>query len=891
MKIFESKSLQSQHWVNKDISFVEFCNALREPVVSQYTYQQFKAMKKQDQTTVKGSGGAYVLGGAEQDGPRRKEAIRTRSGLVYDFDKVPEGLENLKKFLREKCGYNYALYTTFSSSADTPRCRVVIPFDGAYNAGIYEPVMRGFAEEMGWLDALAKDSSTYQPERAMFKPVVPADRKDEYECVFDTDNHVLNPAEFLNRYYLEQGKNPMNPADWPRSDKEPAMSAYRKIQAAEQPKKKGRGRPSKKPLAKPKMPTEAPVEPLGEGEGRNNAIIRYMGLRVRYLNPDAADLEEQVWEEIQKANELLCKQGETLEDDELRLIQKSVMKFDDFGAALNGWTVDRSYQKSEAYQSLNAEEKAAVDAKKEQETTADGVFKARTVRKYQPFAKNPEDEGPSHIKAPLDVFNPEMRNYIIEAAEAVAVEPEMVMAYAISVVCACLLRRYRVWIRNCWEEAVTLYMFVCAPSGERKSAAFSLVHKAYETAIEAYNKSRKKEIAQYRVERKRTQIEYDREMKKQNSENGESYNEARAVQLELKLQELKEHPVEAYMYKLEDATPEGLRNQCRSNGNRVYFASAEPSFFTGIKQYTNSKSDSLNLTPYLHGYDEEDWTVTRAGAKKDRNADENGTYEIRKLVVCICMGIQTYVLDAQFDKARNGDMTGSGFMQRGLYAFVGSAKAGEPPMDQNAELLTPSTQDWFNTLISDLLRDADFSINAPEKTLKFSAAAYQDMRKWEKECDRVRKDTQEDKFMREWFAKCAGKTARLAAVLLACQGRAKLDEGVIDAQTFQNAVRLMKEYFIPQLQEYFADDELVRNGRAIWDRRDNWIRDQMDRDGTDIIYVGDITRAVRNTISTSQVYEALELLEARGMIQVDGESSQLTGRPLFIRFVESDTTE
>lgn len=882
MKIFESNSLQSQQWVNKDISFAEFCAALRKPAVSQQTYQQFKALKSQDQLAVKGSGGAYVLGTAEKNGPRTKETLKTRSGLTYDFDKVPGTIEELQDSLK-KSGYNFAVYTTFKSTKDKPRCRVIIPFDGDYNVGIYEPVMRGFAEEQGWLDALAKDNSTYQYERAMFMPVVARDRQEDYQTIAEQNNHTFNPVEFLNRYYLEAGKNPMDPASWPRSDKEPAMHAYRALQEAEQPKK-GRGRPStKKTVEKPKMPAEPPVEPLGEGEGRNNAIIRYMGLRVRYLDPNAPDLEEQVWAEIQAANQLLCKEGETLENDELQRILSSVMKFEDFGAALHGDSVNRAYQSNEAYQQLSAEEKAVVDAKKEQDAQNDGIFIPRTVRKPQPFAKNPEDEGPSHYKYPRGVFNPEFEKFITEAAQAIAVEPEMVMSFAIAVVCSTLMRRYKIWIRNRWEEEATLFMFVCAQSGERKSAAFSLVMKAYEQAIERYNKAHEKDFAAYRVDWRRSQQQYRKEMKKDDGEGG--YDNAKAVELETHLRDLRDHPVEEYQYKFEDATPEGLRNQCRSNGNRIFFASAEPSMFTGMKQYTNSRSDSLNLAPYLHGYDGEDWIVSRAGAKNDPHANENGTYVIKNLVICILMGIQTPILDAQFDKARNGDMTGSGFMQRGLYAFVGSAKESEPPLDQNEEVLTPVSWDWFNTLISDLLKDVDFSVNAPKQTLRFSPEAYNEMREWEKECDHIRKDPRVDSFIREWYSKMPGKTARLAAVLLACQGRAKLDEGIIDAETFHHAVLLMKDYFIPMLQEYFADDELLRNARALEDRREELIKEQRERDNTDIIYVGDIVRKERHNMSAQQVYDALELLEARGLIQVDAETAARNGRPCYIRFV------
>lgn len=106
--------------------------------------------------------GNYVLG--RLSGERRnKKTIEARSALTLDVDNPDEGfLDRLKQE-----SYLLIWHTTYSSTPDNPRYRLIIPLDREVNPAEYEAAVRGVMNVLG-LECF--DPGSVQPERYMFKP-------------------------------------------------------------------------------------------------------------------------------------------------------------------------------------------------------------------------------------------------------------------------------------------------------------------------------------------------------------------------------------------------------------------------------------------------------------------------------------------------------------------------------------------------------------------------------------------------------------------------------------------------------------------------------------------------------------------------------------------------
>lgn len=106
--------------------------------------------------------GNFVLG--RLNGERRnKNSIEARSALTLDVDHPDE--EFLDRL--SEVAYLHIWHTTYSSTPDNPRYRLIIPLDREISPAEYEAAARGVMETLG-MEAF--DPGSIQPERYMFKP-------------------------------------------------------------------------------------------------------------------------------------------------------------------------------------------------------------------------------------------------------------------------------------------------------------------------------------------------------------------------------------------------------------------------------------------------------------------------------------------------------------------------------------------------------------------------------------------------------------------------------------------------------------------------------------------------------------------------------------------------
>lgn len=157
--------------------------------------------------------GNYVLGRLSGD-RRNKTSIEARSALTLDVDHPDD------EFLERLQGTDCLLiwHTTYSSTPDHPRYRIIIPLDREVSPAEYEAAVRGVMEDLG---TECFDPGSIQPERYMFKP---ASQKPEWfqwgevkGSVADADTLIALAPESL------AGLPPIRPS---RRKQDPFEMAY-----------------------------------------------------------------------------------------------------------------------------------------------------------------------------------------------------------------------------------------------------------------------------------------------------------------------------------------------------------------------------------------------------------------------------------------------------------------------------------------------------------------------------------------------------------------------------------------------------------------------------------------------------------------------------------------
>lgn len=126
--------------------------------------------------------------------PRGKGNIIDRCAVVLDCDDAePEAIEALCEVIRG-LGVLSVVHSTYSSTPDAPRVRVVIPLASPVVPGDYVSLCRAL---MAHLSTVTWDESCAQAERAMYMPAKP--EGGEYWAI-RTDGPLMDGVEWLKKY-------------------------------------------------------------------------------------------------------------------------------------------------------------------------------------------------------------------------------------------------------------------------------------------------------------------------------------------------------------------------------------------------------------------------------------------------------------------------------------------------------------------------------------------------------------------------------------------------------------------------------------------------------------------------------------------------------------------
>jgi hypothetical protein len=170
MRIATAPRKNSKHWRQDDITWGEFVARLRTPAGTKEC-------------------GQYVLG--DLSGPTRtKDTILTRGALTLDADTPSPTLPALYEVL---CGWRAVIHTTYSSTPDQPRYRIVIPLAEPISARDYPTAVQYVMDILGRQQF---DPGSIQPERYMFWAA--ASDPDSY-VLHEIDGPLATPEELVGR--------------------------------------------------------------------------------------------------------------------------------------------------------------------------------------------------------------------------------------------------------------------------------------------------------------------------------------------------------------------------------------------------------------------------------------------------------------------------------------------------------------------------------------------------------------------------------------------------------------------------------------------------------------------------------------------------------------------
>ena len=189
MKISVGKSRMSRKWENKEISWEEFCNMVKNTTRTSETVKEYKTMAKERQDSIKDVGG--FVGGHLKDGRRKKGNVICRSMITLDID---YGKENLWEEITSSQDFKCCIYSTHKHSNKSPRLRLIIPLSRDVSEKEYEYISKAVAKELG---EEMFDKTTHEASRLMYWPSTSMDGDFLFE---QCDGQLLDADNYLKKY-------------------------------------------------------------------------------------------------------------------------------------------------------------------------------------------------------------------------------------------------------------------------------------------------------------------------------------------------------------------------------------------------------------------------------------------------------------------------------------------------------------------------------------------------------------------------------------------------------------------------------------------------------------------------------------------------------------------
>lgn len=445
---------------------------------------------------------------------------------------------------------------------------------------------------------------------------------------------------------------------------------------------------------------------------------------------------------------------------------------------------------------------------------------------------------------PIDCLPSRLRSYVEAVAIHTQTPMDMAAGAALGVLAACLQGKVKVEGNIGHYEQTSLYIFLIAPPGSRKSAVIHAMTAAIEDYEQKYNEGNKTAMRRNKQERESLQRDINR-LTRQLEVKYDTLTELELQHTQDKLAELPEiKPLQIFT---DDCTSESMIRLLRDNHGRMSLISAEGGAFDNIVgRYTKKP----NLDVWLKGICGDTIRVDRINREPDY---------IRNPALSMIISAQPGVLS---ELMQSSLLDGRGFLARLFYINIPSAAM--PKSFRSAPIPATIREDYDN-LIFHLL---DLSENEPI-TLHLAPEAINQM---DELCHSVEAYLRnEHRDMREWGSKYIGLVLRTAGLLhIAADGA-----GDIQTETVENAIRIGNYAFHHALYAYsiLGADETVEKALHVVTKLRKLSVTSISR--------SDLYKKCRGRFfrDAKEMEPALNLLEQHGYIWLDVPAYSGVGRP------------
>lgn len=400
-----------------------------------------------------------------------------------------------------------------------------------------------------------------------------------------------------------------------------------------------------------------------------------------------------------------------------------------------------------------------------------------------------------------------LRRWVEAESHATQTPADLAALLALSVCSACIARRVAVEPRPGWREPVNVFTAVLLEPGNRKSAVFADAMKPLRELEAELIEAARPDVARAQSDHRQAEARL-RKLEKLAAEKGDAEARHEAGNLAADLAEQAEPALPRLI--VDDATAEKLGMMLAEQGGRIASMSPEGGVFD-LMAGLYSKSGIPQFGVYLMGHSGDDLVTDRVSRK--------GVRVERPALTC-AYAMQPAVVEGL---AENAAFRGRGLLARFLYAappsWIGRREIAPAPVSD-------ATREAYRLTVRALAEvEGEF-------VLRLAADAAALLRDWEAEIESMLGDGGELEIMRDWGAKLAGATLRLAAVLHCVEhGPAARIEG----PTISAAIEIAR-YLTPHAEAVLnmmhakddsADDDaryvlrwIERHGRQGFSKRD-----------------------------------------------------------------------
>ncbi len=189
LAIATANSREQKVWNNRTVTFEALRERLKKCLYTSETVSEYAQMKKQERDKAKDHGG--FVGGFLEECSRRKEKVKYRSLLSFDGDHITTDF--LKQF-ETSFPYAFVLYSTHSSTEESPRVRILCPLTREVDSEEFEALSRYVAQSVG-MDYF--DECSYLPNQLMYWPSMPSDGAFLYK---EGTGPWLDPDKLLSQH-------------------------------------------------------------------------------------------------------------------------------------------------------------------------------------------------------------------------------------------------------------------------------------------------------------------------------------------------------------------------------------------------------------------------------------------------------------------------------------------------------------------------------------------------------------------------------------------------------------------------------------------------------------------------------------------------------------------